>query len=387
MSYIEADGYGYSERDLEQNWAAEYAKIVTNELEEKHDEDMRRLDDCLEVLENEIAECATKTELAAVKSGSDINNNAIAARHIADGSVTSGKLGGGAVTTAKLDDEAVTTAKLGGGAVTTTKLDDEAVTTVKLKDNAVTTAKIKDMAVTADKLAFSARPKYTIHADGNLSVLPLAGMSGDNVPITKFINQPLGDAAMRAWVDRHILVDTFDPPDTFDEGEQWHVGMIYIQVDDNIFAPEAKKIFMLGNGTALGTNNWLQIYPAFDEYSTSPVQVGKWTDGTPIYRKAFSLTYSYIQGKIGTSGDVTLHDIGIDLDADKAIHILNERCYAHRNGATMPDVVPAYDVRLIDEFLFDVDKLHQDVLRYLDQYDGLVYGYIEYFINQIESDE
>lgn len=40
MSYIEIDDYGYAERDAEMNWAAEYAKRVTNELEEKHDEDM-----------------------------------------------------------------------------------------------------------------------------------------------------------------------------------------------------------------------------------------------------------------------------------------------------------------------------------------------------------
>lgn len=72
---------------------------------------------------------------------------------IADGAVTSTKIGGSAVTTAKIADSAVTTAKIGGSAVTTAKIADGNVTTAKIGGSAVTTAKIADKNVTTAKLA------------------------------------------------------------------------------------------------------------------------------------------------------------------------------------------------------------------------------------------
>lgn len=72
---------------------------------------------------------------------------------IADGAVTSTKIGGSAVTTAKIADSNVTTAKIAGSAVTTAKIADSAVTTAKIGGSAVTTAKIADKNVTTAKLA------------------------------------------------------------------------------------------------------------------------------------------------------------------------------------------------------------------------------------------
>lgn len=84
---------------------------------------------------------------------------------VADGAITTAKLGAEAVTTAKIDDGAVTTGKLGDGAVTAAKLGDESVTTAKLDDGAVTTVKIDDGAVTTAKLDDDAVTGAKVAAD------------------------------------------------------------------------------------------------------------------------------------------------------------------------------------------------------------------------------
>ena len=83
--------------------------------------------------------------------------------NMADGAVTSSKLGSGAVTTAKIADNAVTGAKiadnailprhLSDGAVDTDAIDVSAVTTNEIANGAVTTAKLATDAVTGAKIA------------------------------------------------------------------------------------------------------------------------------------------------------------------------------------------------------------------------------------------
>ena len=192
MSYIDTDNYGYSERDMEQNWAAEYAKIVTNELEEKHDEDVALLEaeinavasDLAAGLSNAASDLASglnnvRSELESelydekvylegsierVASNVDanfeyylndmdeLNNGLRYGTAIGNGTITTSKLDDSAVTASKLSDRAVTTSKLGDSAVTASKLGDSAVTASKLGDSAVTTSKLGDSAVTTSKL-------------------------------------------------------------------------------------------------------------------------------------------------------------------------------------------------------------------------------------------
>ncbi|MFA5139068.1 MAG: hypothetical protein WC728_07535 [Elusimicrobiota bacterium] len=76
-------------------------------------------------------------------SGSGLTN--LPATALADGSITTAKLGSGAVIEAKLYTGAVTTDKLGSAAVTSAKLADGAVVTDKLGSAAVTDAKIAGM--------------------------------------------------------------------------------------------------------------------------------------------------------------------------------------------------------------------------------------------------
>lgn len=210
MSYIETDNYGYSEREIEQNWAAEYAKVVTNELEEKHDEDIQRIDASLEALSEKFSESITKTEL------------------------------------------------------------DDAVDAIEQQ----------------------------------LDVY----------------EAQLTDAQTRL---------------------------------DNCC-----------------------------EYSTTPVQVGKWTDGTPIWRAAFEVEYS----DLAESSDITCDDIGLNLAKDAVI--LNAGCTVIVANAPGKggDVVPEYDQRNVDSgYLFYVDGLNSYIRTTLSTYGGTFYGYVEYFNPQSAS--
>ena len=87
--------------------------------------------------------------------GNRIQNLAIGTNQLANGAVTSGKIGGLQVTNAKLEEASGTTI----GAVSTNKIRDRAVTNAKLEDasgsgvGAVSTNKIRDRAITSPKIA------------------------------------------------------------------------------------------------------------------------------------------------------------------------------------------------------------------------------------------
>ncbi len=77
----------------------------------------------------------------------DLSDLIITAAKLADGAVTSGKIGSSAVTSAKLADLAVEAAKLADSAVTATKIANLAVGTAAIADAAITSAKIGSLAV------------------------------------------------------------------------------------------------------------------------------------------------------------------------------------------------------------------------------------------------
>ena len=86
-------------------------------------------------------------------TSSKINNGAVTSDKLSDSAVTTDKVNNGAITTAKLSDGSVTTGKINDGAVTTVKLDDGSVTEAKLANNAVTTDKVNNGAITTAKIA------------------------------------------------------------------------------------------------------------------------------------------------------------------------------------------------------------------------------------------
>lgn len=119
-----------------------------------------------------------------VESDLTLPASSILSTHIANGAVTTDKIGSRAVISSKIallavreeniDTAAVTAGKIGTGAVTTDKIGTAAVSSIKIdtnaiaavhiQDNAVETDKIKDKAITseklADQLAFVKTPKF-----------------------------------------------------------------------------------------------------------------------------------------------------------------------------------------------------------------------------------
>ena len=109
---------------------------------------------------------------------SDLTASASGAVTIANGAITTGKIGADAVDGTKIADDSIDsehfvdgsidTAHIADANVTTAKLADDAVTTAKITDANLTTAKINDSAVTNAKLAGSI-------ADTKLNTITTAG--------------------------------------------------------------------------------------------------------------------------------------------------------------------------------------------------------------------
>ena len=355
MSEIRINECGAYEREVEQNWAAAYAKRLAEELEIKHDEDKRvidtslealsagldlratktELDDAVDIIEGELEHYASLSDLAeeaearsardnALADGTGLENNCIYSRHIREGNVTTGKIHDGDVTAAKLANGAVTGVKLAEGAVTEGKIATGAVTASKINDGAVSSLGLADAAVTGDKLAIGAVTEGKIasgavtegklasgavtegklgsasvkraklHSDAKISETinssgDLQFRYGDNEHISfgalsdkvvSVFSVPIRDAAAQKWITNNCIIDTVDPPDTFDGGFEAHLGLLYLQSD----SLTVMKVFALAGVTALGVNVWRQIYPAFSEYSTTPQRVGTWIDNKPVWR-------------------------------------------------------------------------------------------------------
>ncbi len=91
-----------------------------------------------------------------VVSTEKIANQAVTAYKIGQAQVTTSRLKNAGVTTEKIATGAVVASKIADNAVTVTKLKSSSVITEKIADNAVTTKKLQDGAVKTDKIAFRA---------------------------------------------------------------------------------------------------------------------------------------------------------------------------------------------------------------------------------------
>ena len=126
-----------------------------------------------------------------------IEDSAITAAKIADGTVVAAEIADNAITTAKIADATVEAADIIDDAVTTAKIADNAVTTAKINADAITAAKIGDDIINSEHLvdggvdnAHLATGVTSSKLTGNLPAI--SGASLTNLPslFTKSTNDP-----------------------------------------------------------------------------------------------------------------------------------------------------------------------------------------------------
>lgn len=207
MSIIITDGCDCAEKQLLNNWAAEYSKraiedhktanvldhpdgSVTKEKIKSGAVTGDKIsygavgNDQLafaSVTEDKIADYNVTTAKIAqgAVNNNRIQNGAVDARVIADGSVTDLKIASGAVGTDKLADNSVTSEKISDGAVTSEKLVNKAVTAEKIADYAIDQTKLAQAAVSNNRIQNGAVDARTI-ADGAVTTSKISPKSINN---------------------------------------------------------------------------------------------------------------------------------------------------------------------------------------------------------------
>ncbi|MCH5212271.1 MAG: hypothetical protein J1G06_04585 [Oscillospiraceae bacterium] len=112
-------------------------------------------------------------------------------------------------------------------------------------------------------------------------------------------------------------------------------------------------------------------------YSKTPVRIGTWADGTPVWRKAFVVEYKNLQDKDA----VKIQDIGLDFEVNCYTFGLSQCCTVKTGNNTeyFGDVVPAFATRNIDpSYLFNIKELNSSIQQMLESKGGTFYGYIDF---------
>ena len=112
-----------------------------------------------------------------VVSNAKIADEAISERTLQDGAVTGAKVASDAISSSNLADEAVSTSKIEDGAVTGAKIGEETIESANLAPGAITTRTIEDGAVTSDKLSDDAVVTSIRGRTGAVNLRPGTGIA------------------------------------------------------------------------------------------------------------------------------------------------------------------------------------------------------------------
>ncbi len=233
---------GAYERELDENWAAAYAKRLTDQEANERDQAITAAVG-LEASAREEAiaeeEAARVASDNAIKDGTALEDKCIKTRHINPGNVTSGCIHDYDVTEVKLATDSVTTAKIKNLNVTAAKLATDSVTNSKLASDVFATVQETRWgddtrkAVTPNGLKQGIGyiiPASVSRGDFGMDNIPCDSIDAD---VTSIFHNPVRDAGLR-------------------------------------------------------------------EYSETPVQVGTWIDGTPVWRVVIDETVSDMDISIGS---------------------------------------------------------------------------------------
>ena len=290
MSSLKINDNGAYERDIEQNWAAAYAKRLVEQESDDRDSAIAA------AIEEEEGKRVSSDN--AIRNGTALQDGCVRTRHIYPGDVTTGCI----------HALAVNEDKLANGAVTKDKLAPESVYSSNIKNNAVMRGHLSSSATL--RLNSSSNGNFTIeYCDG----APIDAIQYGTVSfIASIDNIPLRDSAAQEWISNNCVIRSGDPPASANDADFVpHDGLLYLQLDLTTIT----NIFVLCGGTPLGNLYWKQIYPtviadgavtesklssgvrtkldytdALGGFHSHPVKIGLWADGTPVWRYTFAHT-------------------------------------------------------------------------------------------------
>ncbi|MGM9937144.1 MAG: hypothetical protein ACI38A_07345 [Candidatus Ornithomonoglobus sp.] len=368
MSILSLDKIGFSEKELEKNWAAAYAKRLNDSLSDTVENHVAALEgadrDVLTAAEG-YADTAAKTAVSVHKTAAvlDHPNGSVTNEKLADycvntikiaqGAINNNRISNGAVDARAILDGSVTTAKIADGAVTAEKLADGSVTNEKLADGSVTADKLADIcimpemledkSVTIEKLADSLRSSY----DGTTGVLTapilkeLSINSGQpyNLDVAEINGHPLRDDTARAEAAKATKFYVSDSAPTYTTaGNIGDIAAVKTDSETDPYNPiymclgKVSKIVLADGRTLGGTGlyKWINIsepmsaVAQLQQYSTIPQRIGTWIDGTPIWRQAIPPV------KIESPGVIHVADY-LSVNGDADVIILKSDVFVQNN--------------------------------------------------------
>ena len=313
MSIIITDGTGYAEKELLDNWAAEYAKRELNKHREEYIID--HPDNSIsgeKIIDGAISNAKLASNAVATKNiqsgaitsdkiGSDavttekLVNDVVTADKLADNAVATGNIQVHAVTTDRLAYKSVTTNELGDKVVTTRTLADKCVTNYQMGDNAVETYAIKDKAVTTNKIADYAVTTIKLGQGAvDTRTIADAAVTADKLS-EKYIKAKESTVLDQEFPDGDYSTIIYRIEDSYEDPNKGltetcsHYILSGVKDDEYVW----EKIL---TGTISSENT------SFCGYSTTPVRIGTWIDGTPVWRKAFDTTLTELDISDGVWG-------------------------------------------------------------------------------------
>lgn len=313
MSIIITDGTGYAEKELLDNWAAEYAKRELN----KHRE--------AAIIDHPDNSISGEKIIDGAISNAKLASNAVASKNIQSGAITSDKIGSGAVTTEKLAGDAVTADKLADNAVATANIQVHAVTTDRLAYKSVTTNELSDKAVTTRTLADKCVTNYQM-GDNAVETYAIKDKAVTTNKIADYAvtTIKLGQGAVdtRTIADAAVTADKLSEKyikakestvldQEFPDGDY---STIIYRIEDSYEDPNKGLTETCSHYILSGVKDdeyvWEKILTgtissentSFCGYSTTPVRIGTWIDGTPVWRKAFDTTLTELDISDGVWG-------------------------------------------------------------------------------------